>query len=98
MTIRITCINKDNGHHDDPHEAITELGWEEVGNTSNHKVSSRAAIVKFLEDGNRAYVKDRYGDTADLMVFTKNGIKYVKTRPDQTIADNLLELDECSAQ
>jgi hypothetical protein len=27
MAIRITCINKSAGYHQDPHHAITNLGW-----------------------------------------------------------------------
>jgi hypothetical protein len=31
MTVRITCINKEQGHHDDPHAAISTLGWVDEG-------------------------------------------------------------------
>lgn len=95
MTVRVTCINKDNGHHDDPHEAITHLGYINVDNSSDRGICTRQTMVKFLEDGGSAYVEDRNGDKAYLIVFPKNGNKYVKTRPDQTIADNLLSLNEC---
>lgn len=27
MAIKITCINKDNGYHENPNLAITHLGW-----------------------------------------------------------------------
>ena len=27
MAIRITCINKSGGDHQDPHHAISDLGW-----------------------------------------------------------------------
>ncbi|WP_100076643.1 hypothetical protein [Chryseobacterium camelliae] len=27
MSIKITCINKDNGYHANPNLAITHLGW-----------------------------------------------------------------------
>jgi len=35
MAIRITCINKDNGIHENPNVAITHLGWknEQTGKT-----------------------------------------------------------------
>ena len=29
MSIRITCINKDGGYHENPHVAISNLGWVE---------------------------------------------------------------------
>ena len=29
MTIRITCINKDGGNHENPNVAISHLGWTE---------------------------------------------------------------------
>lgn len=94
MAVKITCINKDNGHHYDAHEAITHLGWinESDGKTGK---STRADMVKFLEDGNKAYTKDSAGNVAYLKVFSRSGIKYVKTVADGKETDNLLYLVEC---
>lgn len=31
MSVKITCIKKDNGNHENPNLAITDLGWIEDG-------------------------------------------------------------------
>ena len=95
MSVRIICINKDNGDHYDPHEAIIHLGWINESTGSKGK-STLAEMVKFLEDGNKAYVKDDYGNIAYLVVrVSRHGNKYVKTVADGRETNNLLELPEC---
>lgn len=72
MAIRITCINKANGFHQDPHHAIESLGWlnEETGKTGKN---SRLEIYNWLKDKNgSAYVKDRnLTASADLLCFSQ---------------------------
>jgi hypothetical protein len=90
MIVKIICINKDSGDHYDPHEAITILG------TEGGKKYTRMEMVRFIEDGDKAYVEGPRGNVAYLMVSTSPaGNKYVKTVPDDTGANNLLELPEC---
>jgi len=96
MSVRITCINKDNGDHYDPHEAITYLGWINES-TSNTGKSTRLKMVDFIEKGNQAYVKDIYGNKVFLVVrISRAGNKYVQTRADGKLTNNLLELPECT--
>ena len=96
MAIRITCINKSGGYHDDPHHAIQRLGWtnEANGETGNN---SRLEIYDWLKTKNgTAYVKDRAGNKA--YVGTRehsNGTKYLQTYADKVWTDNLLPLPEC---
>ena len=96
MSILITCINKDSGNHENPHTAISNLGWIEdgsgkVGNTS------RDQMHDWIKGGGQAYVKDARGDVAYLTAeVSSRGTKFVKTRPDGTKADNLLTLKECT--
>jgi hypothetical protein len=93
--IRITCINKDGGHHDDPHEAITTLGWinEQNGQTGR---SSKNEMITWLERGGKAFTRDAFNRTAALVVCTSRfGNKYVKTVADGFLSDNLLKLSEC---
>jgi len=95
MSVRITCINKDNGHHYDPYEAITDLGWlnEHTGHSGK---STLKQMVDFLEERNIAYVKDAWGNIAYLVVETSRfGNKFVKTVADGKKTDNLLQLSEC---
>ncbi len=96
MSIRITCIRKDSGNHENPHTAISELGWknESTGATGR---KTRIEMYDWISvSGNRAYVTDGKGNTADLIpAETAKGTKYVKTKPDATPDDNLLKLEEC---
>jgi hypothetical protein len=99
MAIRITCINKAGGAHNDPHCAIFHLGWlnEASGNTGR---SSRLEIYEWLkkDKANQAYVRDSKGDTAYVYPRENaNGTKFVQTYSDGIWKDNLLALPECVA-
>jgi len=94
MAIKVTCINKDHGNHDNPYEAIEYLGWTKDITNEIGKYS-RARMVQFLENHGIAYV-EKGGEKAYLIVRTSTGgNKYVKTEADSTEANNLLELPEC---
>jgi hypothetical protein len=97
MAIRITCINKSGGYHQDPHHAIQNLGWtnEENGKTGK---STRLEIYSWLKDDKgSAYVKDRVGNLAYVYPReSANGTKFVQTYADKVWTDNLLSLPECS--
>jgi hypothetical protein len=96
MAVRIRCINKANGEHENPYIAIQYLGWlnEQSGATGK---SSREEIYDFVVNkGGTAYVSAG-GARADLIgLVSPRGTRYVKTRADQTERDNLLKLGECS--
>ena len=96
MAIRITCINKSNGYHEDPHHAIERLGWvnERTGEKGNN---SRIEIYNWLQNkANVAYVVDSRGNRAN--VFPRDsgrGTRFVQTLADGIWTDNLLALPEC---
>jgi hypothetical protein len=97
MAIRITCINKAGGWHDDPHVAISNLDWVNDTNNNTGK-STRLEIYNWLKENttNSAYVLDRFGNRARL--YTREnagGTKYVQTYADKVWTDNLLSLPEC---
>jgi len=96
MSVRIKCINKEGGYHDDPHAAIEYLGWtnEQTGETGK---STRLEIYNWLKNqGGVAYVKDRFGNKAFLIPkVSRNGYPFVQTVADNTPTDNLLRLPEC---
>jgi Protein of unknown function (DUF3892) len=95
MSIRITCINKANGHHEDPHVAIEYLGWANETNGNQGK-STRLEIYNWLKEGGQAYVKDRFGNKAYLVPKVSwSGNPFVQTVADNTPTDNLLQLPEC---
>jgi hypothetical protein len=96
MSVRITCINKSHGFHQDPHHAISDLGWinEQTGETGR---STRLVMYDWLKNKNgAAYVTDRLGNKAYLYPRENaNGTKYVQTYADRVWTDNLLSLPEC---
>jgi hypothetical protein len=97
MTIRITCINKAGGWHDDPHCAISDLGWVNDADGKTGK-STRIQVYDWLKanSANLAYVKDARGNTAYLYPRENaRGTKFVQTYADKTWTDNLLALREC---
>ena len=96
MAVKITCIKKDNGNHENPYVAINSMRWinESTGVTGE---STRLEMYDFVVDKKGiAYVTDSKGNKANLMgkVSTK-GNEYVKTVPDDVVSDNLLKLQEC---
>jgi hypothetical protein len=98
MSVKIVCINKDNGNHYNPYEAIEKFGWvkdstQELGKTT------LSGMIKFLENKGVAYVVNRYNssDKAYLQVRIRDGRKFVQTVADGQWSDNLLQLPECTA-
>lgn len=96
MAIRITCINKDNGYHENPNLAITHLGWINEQTRETGK-STRLDIYNWIKDqAGDAYVTDTYGNRAKVITAeTYNGNKYLKTEADSSTKNNLLSLPEC---
>jgi hypothetical protein len=95
MSVKITCIKKDNGNHENPYVAITSMNWI-VDSTKETGTSSREQIYEFVLQGNYTYVEDAYGNKAKLEAKTSpKGTKYVKTAADDVKSDNLLKLKEC---
>lgn len=96
MAIKITCINKDNGNHENPNIAITHLGWVNEADGTSGK-NTRLEIYNWIKnDKGEAYVKDGEGNKAILITEdTIYGTKYVKTVADTSTKNNLLSLPEC---
>jgi hypothetical protein len=95
MAIRITCINKSDGNHDDPNEAISKYGWIQDG-TGKSNVSDRQEVVKWVKFGLAAYVIDGAGNKVycDVRV-SRRGTEFLQTHSDGRWTNNLLELAEC---
>ena len=96
MAVRITCINKGNGNHDNPHLAITHLNWINEA-TGNKGRSTRLEIYNFIKDRGQAYVVDVADNSKAYLeaLETAGGTKYIRTKPNDTGRDNLLSLPEC---
>lgn len=96
MAVRITCISKDGGNHENPHAAISNLGWIEdsTGNSGN---STRLQMYEWIKNQNgHAYVRDHSGNTVRVgTAESSRGTKYIRTYRDKVWTDNLLALPEC---
>ena len=96
MSVLVTCISKAGGDHENPHVAISHLGWknESTGATGT---STRLEMYEWIKNQKgEAYVRDNSGNTAYVgTAETAKGTKYVRTYRDKTLADNLLALPEC---
>ena len=95
MTVRVTCINKDGGFHENPHVAISRFGWRNP-QTNEAGFSEREPMWRFVTDGGEAYVQDAAGNAAWLQARTsQHGTHYLQTVADGKLTDNLLYLNEC---
>ena len=96
MAVKIICIRKDGGNHQNPHKKITDFGWVNE-QTRAAGQSTRAQMVYFLERQNgKAYLKDRFGNVANVGVWiSTHDNKYLRTYTDGKWSDNLLALPEC---
>ncbi|KIA96544.1 hypothetical protein OC25_02010 [Pedobacter kyungheensis] len=96
MAIRITCINKDEGDHENPYVAISHLGWVNELNGNSGRCTREELYDYINSKMGTAYVKDRWGNQAEVITAeTGKGTKYVKTAADSVTSDNLLSLPEC---
>jgi hypothetical protein len=97
MAIRITCINKPDGNLQNPHEAISFLGWINEADGQQSRIS-RLDLYNWLKTQNgTAYVKDNQGNIAYVKPRENiNGTKFVQTQADGIWKDNLLALPACT--
>jgi len=86
MIVQFTGVRLEGGFH---HQHITRLRAVSDGLVYD---DSRAAWVKFIEDGNSGYVRDAYGNTAWVGVRTNGITKWLQTHADGIWTDNLLAL------
>ena len=94
MAIKITCINKDNGNHENPNLAITHLGWINEADNSKGK-NTRLEIYNWIKnDGGYGYVEKNGNKVKVITAETASGTKYLKTEADSTTVNNLLSLPE----
>ena len=95
MAVRITCINKASGNHENPYVAISHLGWVEDGTGKSGK-STREEMYDFVQNkGGEAYVSSGLSRARLIGAVSPRGTRYVKTVANSTERDNLLELPEC---
>ena len=88
MAIRreVTCINKTD--RSNAHERIRSIGgsgWKET----------QPDAIRQIEAKTHEYWTKGGGRTADVVIATHNGNKYLRTTNDGVQPDNLLALPEC---
>jgi hypothetical protein len=86
MASQITCITKP-GPYDD-HEHITHVGGASFYIT-------REACANNIDTGRETYFVQVGNDRADVTTYTRNGLKFIRTKRDRTNRDNLLSLRQC---
>lgn len=87
MADRVTCINKTD--RPDPYDRISQIGG------AGWKLSSASAIAAIEARTRSFYVERPAGDRVDVVVATRLGRKYLKTKGDGDQPNNLLALPEC---
>ncbi|MCX6142463.1 MAG: DUF3892 domain-containing protein [Ignavibacteriales bacterium] len=91
--VQVSCINK--REHYNPHERIINIGG--VNPNGNRWKRSQPKAIESIEDGTYDFFVSVGGYTTDVIVARHEGHKYLKTKPDATGKDNLLNLPECPA-
>jgi len=94
MSVRITCINKSNGDHSNPYEAISHYGWMEDG-TNKTGITDRQTLANWMKEGGVAYVQDKLGKVYCKVNTSAKGTEFLQTFADGRYSDNLLSLMEC---
>lgn len=95
MAVRVHCINKDGGNHENPYVAISHLGWIDPSTGKTGK-STRVEMHQFVKQNPQGAYVETAGSRAYLIAETSpRGNPYVKTLPNDTERDNLLKLPEC---
>lgn len=89
---RVTCINKTD--RNSAHDRISHIGGRNDDGTA-WKLTQQKAI-EGIEDGTWSFYVMRGGAQVDVIVATREGRKYLKTRNDGEQPNNLLELPECA--
>jgi len=87
MADKVTCIVKGDYRHSDC-RCITEV------RTSTSSYSRQQAHDLVKQSPGSLYVESA-GVRANVIAAEREGLKYVRTRPDDTTADNLLSVPSC---
>jgi hypothetical protein len=89
MSVKLTAIRLQGGSS---HQYISMLAWQDLA-TGQSDTCTRAAMVQFIDGRGQAYVEDPPGPRVEVVVVAPSvGSKYVRTRRDGRLTDNLLAL------
>jgi hypothetical protein len=95
MAVKIICIKKQGGYHEDPHHAIERVGWvAPEGKSGSH---TRVEMYDWINDKKgEAYVSDGVKSVPVGTYVSPNGTKCIRTHADGRWTNNLLSLAECN--
>jgi len=91
MPSQITCITKPQPH--DTHEAISHVGGLRSGGGKFY--ISRTDCANDIRFGRESYFVHVGTNTVAVTAYERNGNWFIKTKPDHTQKDNLLNLPQC---
>ena len=86
------------GNHQITHKRLS--GGNTIQHITHVKVAgniyTRQNIVSYIDAKETFYVTSRDGKNSSQVIKVNiNGVDYIKTKPDETIEDNLLTLPDC---
>lgn len=90
MPNRINCITKPHSHSELEH--ITHVGG--VNPQNGRFYITRDEVIAYIKKGTTFHVVAG-GYKIPVEIATRNGVEYIKTKPDATKKDNLLSLSQC---
>jgi hypothetical protein len=87
---QVTCIIKRGGHYN-PHERISH-----VGNQGSAWMLTEDSAIRRIETGTDSFHTLVNGRSAEVVVASHAGRKYLKTDADGYAPNNLLSLNDCT--
>jgi hypothetical protein len=91
MASQITCITKPDPHNS--HEAITHVGGIRANGT-NFYIRREECAGDIVNRQDSYFVRVGQNQIG-VEAYQHHGVWFIKTRPDHTQKDNLLNLDQC---
>jgi len=91
MSLRITCINKDDRYS--PHERIQSIGG--LNRDGSHWLLTLDKAIVGIIEGRYTFYVQVGPRSVNVKVAEHEGRKYLKTEADGYSPDNLLSLPEC---
>ena len=91
--VRVRCVNK--RPREDPHLRISYIGGINRDGRRWHMTETEA--INAIRTGKYSFYVEAQGRHVEVVVATREGRAYLKTRVDGVRPDNLLALPECLA-
>ena len=93
MAYKVVCVNVKNDCSFKDCRCIKDIGISAQGGGVNKYTPTR--MYDRIANGEEFYVEDGKGNKTFLVKAEREGTKYVRTKPNDTESDNLLEQNSC---